>query len=573
VQALGEPTQSNGASRTQSGPARAAPAQSTRTSAALGDLLVVALIAAGWWVWLTEPVRRLAPVADDTFRDTAYVHNILHGRLLQDPSVNDLSWWYAPLGPLFYAAVCRVTGADPLAAYSSSILWINVWILGAIYIVVRLYWDRGTALLAMMLVWLGSRWWQTHLAMPMPSIQGILPVMACLALWWKSVRCGRGWAVALGVALAVCAWHHIPSALIVGTSIGGNALLWSWSLLRRRRCVATDGASQAEPALPAAGREWNAVKSESHLTLRRFGLAAAIAAGLVLPLVWHLVRLPWNNPAHAGVADEMMKPAFALHADTPLMLPLALAGLIAVLRGPRGPGDWVLTYLAAGLIGQSVAYGRECLKMSLPVLLPHEFQWHAQLAIAVLAAIGIMGLARAISRRRLGLPSTWVKAAAAIVLIAMIVAPDRLRAMDRIDDYWVRTRGNPEVEAVANWIQRNANITDVFVCRYLPGYYEIAGRTGRKLILPPEARANPALDVQQRRRDLHRLETTHDAQEFLVIATGRYGARYVYVPPDKEYLLPRWMAWGVFETVYRSPNGSRVILEVPPEQIMSGRTE
>jgi len=548
-------------------------AQSARTSAVLCDLFVVALIAAGWCAWLAGPVRHLAPVADDTFRDTAYVHNILHGRLLQDPSVNGLSWWYAPLGPLFYAGVCRVTGADPLAAYSSSILWVNVWILGAIYIVVRLYWDRGTALIAMMLVWLGSRWWQTHLAVPMPSIQGILPVMACLALWRNTVRCGRGWAVALGVALAVCAWHHILSALIVGTSIGGGALLWSWSRLRRRCFVDQDGASEPEPALPAVGREWSAVKSESYLILRRFGLAAAIAGVLVLPLVWHLVRLPWNNPAHAGVADEMMKPAFALHADTPLMLPLALVGLVVVLRGPRGPGDWVLTYLAVGLIGQGVAYGRECLRMSLPVLLPHEFQWHAQLAIAVLGAIGVMGLARTISRRRLDSRSPWLMTAAAIVLAAMILAPDRLRALDRIDDYWVSTSGNPEVEAAADWIQQNTNITDVFVCRYLPGYYEIAGRTGRKLILPPEARANPALDVQQRRRDFHRMETTHDAQEFLAIAAGRYGARYVYVPPDKAYLLPRWMAWDVFDTVYRSPNGSRVILGIVQDRNTSGRAE
>jgi hypothetical protein len=502
----------------------------------LPDVIITTAIAAAWYLWLAGPVRRVMPVADDTFRDAAYVENILAGRVFDDPSMAGFSWWYAPGGPLLYAAISSATGVAPIPLYSSSILWANVWIPIGIFLLVRLYWDRSTAVAALLMVWLGSRWWQTHLAMPMPSIQGLIPALLALAVWKAASRRGWRWSVLLGVVLAVCTWHHIVSAIVVSLAVGMHALLWS--------CVD---------------------RSPQRLRpLKQAVVAGVVCAVLVLPLAWHLLAIPWNNRAHSALASEMDSPAFALHAATPLVIPLAILGVVLVARRPAGPAAWVLAYLAVGVVGQGTGYLHRAWQDSpLPVVLPHEFQWHGQLAVGILAAVGLVSLSRWVGgRMRERLRSSVMTAASACVLVFLVVAPDGARAVGRIDEYWKSGRRSPEVQATMEWVKGNTEITDVFVCRYLPAYYELAGCTGRKLILMPEARANISADVLQRRRDLHRLETTQDPGEFLAIAVDRYGARFAYLTPDKHNLLERWSGWDIFDTAYRSPNGERVILRI-----------
>lgn len=499
------------------------------------DAAVGVVIAVGWWCWLVSPVCRDRPLADDSFRDTAYAANIIEGRLLDDPSMPGFSWWYAPGGPLMYAGLSVLTGVRPMTLYSSSILWVNVWIPIGIYIVVRSYWDRGTAVASLLMVWLGSLWWQTHLAMPMPSIQGLVFVLLALALWRTALGGGRGRAVALGVVLAVCAWHHILCAVVVSGAIGLHALLWA----------ATDrGRGRYRPLVSAC-------------------TAGGVCAVLISPLVWHMVTIPWNNPAHSGTGGQMATVEYALHAGTPLVIPLALFGAFHVARKPACPGAWVLGYLAVGLIGQAPVYLGRLFNVSPPQLLPHEFQWHGQLAVGILAGIGLVRAARWVGRRAAaGVRRHAVTAVTAGFLVLLVVWPDGARALDRYDTYWVSTRYTPDVAATIEWIRAHSEITDVFVCRYLPGYYEVAGPTGRKLILMPEARANPATLVARRRRDLRRLETTNDPAEYVDIAVGRYGARFVYLTRDNGNLLERWSNWGIFETAYRSPNGERTILRI-----------
>lgn len=500
------------------------------------DVAIALAIAAAWCLWLAGPVRRGMPVADDTFRDTAYVENILAGRVLEDPSMAGFSWWYAPGGPLFYAVVSRLTGASPIPLYSSSVLWVNVWIPVGIFLLVRLYWDRATAVAALLMVWLGSRWWQTHLAMPMPSVQGLIPALLALAVWKATLSRGWRWSVLLGVVLAVCTWHHIVCAIVVSGAVGIHALLWT---------VSDRGGHGRRP-------------------LKRAVVAGGVCAVLVAPLAWHLLTIPWKNLAHSALAAEMDVPAYALHAATPLVIPLAILGAVLVARRPAGPNAWVLGYLAIGLVGQGIGYlHRSWQDLPLPVLLPHEFQWHTQLAVGILAGVGLVGVARWVARRMAGrLWPRLVTGAAAGLLAVLVVTPDGLRAIERIDDYWTPGRCSPDVQATMEWIRDNTAVTDVFVCRYLPAYYDLVGRTGRKLILMPEARANIAADVLQRRRDLHRLESTRDPEEFLAIAVDRYGARFAYLTPNRQNLLDSWSDWDIFQTVYRSPNGERTILRI-----------
>ncbi|HUU82778.1 MAG TPA: hypothetical protein VM243_04660 [Phycisphaerae bacterium] len=506
------------------------------------DASIALLIAVVWCLWLAGPVRRQMPVADDTFRDAAYVENILAGRVLEDPSMAGFSWWYAPGGPLFYAGVSRLTGVSPIPLYRSSILWANVLIPVGLFLLVRLYWDRATAVAALLMVWLGSRWWQTHLAMPMPSIQGLIPALVALMVWRRALQGKWGRPALLGVVLAACTWHHMISAIVVSGAIGIQTLLWA---------VADRGGLRYGP-------------------LRSAAVAGGVCAVLIVPLAWHLLAIPWNNSAHSALAAEMDEPAYALHAATPLVIPLAVLGVILVGYRPASPTTWVLGYLVVGLIGQGAGYlHRMWQDLPLPVLLPHEFQWHGQLAVGILAGVGLIGLSRWIAGRlKRRLPARMVTVVAAALLMVLVVAPDRLRAIDRVDDYWTSGRCSPDVAATMEWVRSSTEITDVFVCRYLPAYYDLVGWTGRKLILMPEARANIAADVLQRRRDLHRLETTTDPEEFLAVAVDRYGAGYAYLTSNKKNLLERWSGWDIFETAYRSPNGERTILRIKDNRVL-----
>ncbi len=500
------------------------------------DAAIFWAIAVGWLFWLDDPVRRVMPVALDTYRDTAYVENVLEGRFFDDPSMSGFSYWYAPGGPFLYAAASKLTGIEPLGLYSLSVLWVNMWIPAGFYIVVRLFSDRTTALIALLMIWLGSRWWQTHLAMPMPSIQGMVFVLGSLAVWRAAIGGRLGWSILLGVVLAVCAWHHILSAIVVSGAIGCHALLLTRDHRDPRRLFA----------------------------LKRAAVAAAVCAVLIMPLAWHLVTIPFNNAAPMRYFSRYLNhPVYALHSGTPLLIPLAILGLVIVARKSHAPLSWVLGYLGVGLVGQGFGYLHRWFGLPLPVFLPHEFQWHGQFAVGILAAVGIVALSRRVARRAESESLRRLTTAlAATALVVVVAAPVAGRALDRIDDPWHTTVCSPDIAATAQWIKKNTAITDVFVCRYPPGYYEIAGRTGRKLILMPEARANIAADVRQRRRDLHRLETVQDPDEFLAIAVDRYGARFAYLTDRNKNLLERWSGWGIFETAYRSPNGERTILRL-----------
>ena len=502
----------------------------------LVDGIVVLAIVVAWYLCLSGPVQEVVPVADDTYRDAACAENILHGRIVEDPSMTGLPYWYAPGGPLLYAAVSKLTGIRPLELYSRSVLWLHVWIPVGFYLVVRWYWDRAVALVALAMVWLCSPWWQTHLMMPMPSIQGLVFILAALALWRPALQRGPGWSVLLGVVLAACTWHHLLSAVIVSGAIGCHALFWT-------------------PARPV-GR-WLAA-------LKRALVAGAVCAVLIFPLAWHLARLPVNNPAPPTYyGSQLDEPPFALQIYTPLLIPAAVVGLVIVARKRRDPAAWVLGYLTVGLVGQASAYAHRYLGLSVPTLLPHEFQWHGQLALGILAAVGIVALARRACRGVSRAPARRLATTVSVLLLVVLVAaPDRLRAFERYDDYWRSAQCDPDVLAAMDWIRQNSAIDDVFVCGYMTGYYEIAGRTGRKLILMPEGRANIAADVRQRRHDLAYLETTKDPEWFLATAVDTYGARFAYLADGDRVLRDRWPTWDIFEAAYRSPQGKRTILRI-----------
>lgn len=112
-------------------------------------------------------------VSFDTFRDMAYAHNILGGRICSDPTIRDMPFWYAPGNQMLAAAQTVLTGCTVTDVFGYSLFWFNGLIPVALFVLVRVAWDRATALTALPMVWVGPYWWLTHSTATMSSTQGL----------------------------------------------------------------------------------------------------------------------------------------------------------------------------------------------------------------------------------------------------------------------------------------------------------------------------------------------------------------------------------------------------------------
>jgi hypothetical protein len=435
------------------------------------DALIVAALLGGWLVGLAGPALRSRPIGHDTYRDAAYAEHLQQGRWSDDPALVGYSYWYAPLGPLLYSYVSRIAAASALAVYGTAVLWVNIWILPALYLLVRRSFDRFTALTAVIFVCLGSRWWSSNLSLPIPAVQGLVPML--ITLWaWVAIQPRKiVWAVPVGLLLALCTWHHVICGIVTSVAIVLHALI--------------------DPT--------QAPRPERRLSMLRVGVLAAVCGVLVAPLAIHLATLPRRNLVPpTWISGEMFDPAYAAHSATPLILPLALAGVALVWRNARPHGGWLLGLLLIGLAGQLPVYLNRYLGWSLPVLLPHEFQWHGQLAVAILAAVSAVRLARAAAGPARGIsgdPAVGARSSTAAgwawaCLVALAVGPDVTDALRRFDDRWISSRTAPAEARAAEWIKSHTGVYDVFLCRPQTGYRVVGGLTGRKLVAPLSGYAN-----------------------------------------------------------------------------------
>jgi len=508
------------------------------------DAVVVAVLLAGWLVGLTGPVLCLRPIAPDTYRDAAYAEHILEGRWSDDPALLGYRYWYPPLGPLVYSLIGRTAGTPPLAVYGTSVLWANIWILPILYLLVRRSFDRLTGVTAVLCVWLGSRWWSDNLALPVPAVQGLVPALATLWLWVEVQAAKLRWSVPVAILLAICAWHHVICGLVTSGAIGLHALACT---------VGCRPGSRWQPLLRAA-------------------VVAAICGMLVAPLAWHLASLPQvNRIPFRYVATELFNPRYSRHALTPLVIPLAIAGVVYVLRRAGDKGAWVIGYLLVGLVGQAPAYLRRFVGRSLPLLVPHEFQWHGQLAVGILAAIALVWIAREAAGYRGRVPgfssprsAPFAVGCAWACLVMLVIGPDAADAVRRIDDRWISSRPLPAEARAADWIKRNTGVYDVFLCHPQTGYRLVGGLTGRKLVAPLAGYANVAAPVPKLHEDNKRLLKTDDPDEFRRLAVNEHQVQYLLVEGSLLDRLPRWRRWDLFDEVYADTDDGVVILGLRP---------
>ncbi|HEY3242368.1 MAG TPA: hypothetical protein VGM03_03370 [Phycisphaerae bacterium] len=496
----------------------------------------------GWVAWLGPRVLRERPVAHDTFRDAAAVHNVLAGRWFEDPATNGLQYWYAPVSAGIISLICRLSGAEPLGAYSLSILFWNVWLAPLLYLLLRVCRDRPTALTGVLCVWLGSRWWNTHAAQPQPSIQGVVFVLLTLLLWSFGRQRSLGWAGLVGVSLALCTWHHPICGLVTAAAIGGHALLIF-----------------ADPRPP--------IRAERARMARRLTVVAVVGGLLVAPLAWHLLRTPHINLAPISyVAPEFRNPLYARMARAPLVPIIAILGAWLVWRCHLAAAGWLPCLAAIGLLVSLPGHLRSGPLRDRFVLLPHEFQWHAELALGALAGFGVMQFARATAHLAKD-HQLQVGCAAWLGLVGVMLGPELARLPGRISIHWHDARPSAAGAEAARWIKQHTQITDVFIAEPDHSYFVIGALTGRKIFAPDPAHCNFAFDAQAALRDLKVVFATPDRDELCAILERRH-ADFALLGPNRADRAVLWQTWGVAEVVFRSADGTLVITRFSLQNIL-----
>jgi hypothetical protein len=498
------------------------------------DAGIVIFLIIAWLALLTGPLLRQRPVAADTFRDAATAAHMLSGRWSDDPALRGLPYWYAPLGTAICSLASRITGLAPLDLYALSPLAVNVWILPLLYLLIRRSADRLTAITAVLLLVFGTRWWPENIALPIPSVQGIVLLLATLIAWTAAINRAPGHAVLVGILLAICTWHHLICGIVGAAALAGHTLI--------------------------AGCQRSADRAAPRLLLPS-SIAAAVSGLAVGPLAWHLIRLQRNNPVPSSWNSPLM---FDVHYWLPLGVPwlgpLAVVGTVWLWRTRRRATGWVLGYAACGLLGQVPAVVNRLWTTSWPTLVPHQFQWHAQIAIALLAAAGLVRLVRLATESLRPNAVAWAWGLAMVLVLAGAFPG----VGQRFETNWIPTDLPPPQAEAVEWLRDHAGIYDVICCDPQTAYWTIAPRTGCKFVTFPAGHANIAARMGDRDRDYQVLMSTTDRSCFSQLV-DKHAVQYIWIDAQHRDRIPWLTRSGGFNAIFTTRDGTITILANGPQ--------
>jgi uncharacterized membrane protein len=224
---------------------------------------------------------------------------------------------------------------------------------------------------------------------------------------------------------------------------------------------------------------------------------------------------------------------------------LGLVGLVLASR--RWPEQgWLVVWAAIGLVGQALGYLGHDLGWRVPWILPHEFQWHEQLALMIAAAAAAALAARSLVA---GTPARAVTVAVLLLLSLGRAALDLPRAGEylvRLDARW------RDLFLMSDWIARNTPDRSVIVATPDVAYL-VCNLTGRRTVTVPRGHLNPAADAVARARDLRVMLSGTDAAAFDSLAR-HYDARYLLATNDVrpyDALRRRFDGWASLEALHQ----------------------
>jgi hypothetical protein len=491
----------------------------------------------------------------DTFRDMAWAHNIVAGRVWSDPVLANEAFWYAPGSPLIFGLVAAAFPVGVVDIYRTSPMWWNALIPVLVFLAVRRAAGLAAGIVAVPMVFLASLWWLTHAAAPLPGIQAILVALAALLVWQQCIvsaitdssgTCRRP-ACLSGLLIACTAWIHPICAVVTAGAIGFQSLY-----------------GITFPVVFKAARPLKTPVVRARLA-RALIWVATPSLVLSLPLMVHFILMPKVNRAPLEYfAPQLLNPDFAVQAHTPLLPVLGLVGAVGILR-KRPVAAWVAGYLGVSAVGQAAGYASWLWGLPVPYLLPHEFQWHTQLALGMAAAIAVVDISRKLTERLRWPTDPGLARFMWILLMVVAVLSPVMPYMEVARNFQV---GVTQIENVRSetteWIRGNTKLDSVFACDPHDAYLFVSGLTGRKCVAVPSGHMNPAVDAASRLEDVSQLLTTEDEVRFCDLART-YGVSHVLIRLTSPETLSHARSLEQFEVLkpaFFSPGEGIVIFEV-----------
>jgi len=192
--------------------------------------------------------------------------------------------------------------------------------------------------------------------------------------------------------------------------------------------------------------------------------------------------------------------------------------------------------------------------------LPHEFQWHAQFALGVGAAIALMHVALGLAGGRRALQPLFS------VMLMTIVRGPGLRDLGRARDYLISLEPLlADTRELRAWILTNTSLADTFVCEPDTAHQIVAALTGRKCVVVSPGHTNPAVDLHNRLRAMNELLHTTDPQRFLKLARD-YRVDYLLhratSTDELSTLRSRYADWTALAPVFASSDGRWIAYRV-----------
>ena len=461
----------------------------------------------------------------DSFRDMAATQAILRGAWGGDPTLPDLPAWYPAGQALLCAAVAKVAQLSAVQAHGTSLFWFGWTLPLGLHVLVRRSFGRPAAWWSLAFVGLGSQWWLTHAGMAMPSIQGVSLGALVLIAWDRARTRGVREALACGAVGALALGFH--------PLCGGMALA---ALL-----VHGAGSGLVPSRATGEGTRFHA--------LRQALVAAGTAALLAAPFLVPVLSGPVLNPApRIWFGPELRSAVFALHAHTPLVLPLGLAGLVLAARAWATRG-WLVGYAAVGLAGTLAGYAGHEWGWPVPYLIPHEFQWHLQLAWCIAAAWGALQLA---ARAASAWPRVKLAPWAVTLALALLTLAPSFAHLGESGRYPMRLdAGQAPLRALADEVASHAS-SGAVVATYPELAYFLAGLAGTRAQLLPEGHMNPRADVELRSQAMQVLLQSEDESRFREAARALPVDLLLHVPGDTAQMRrldQRYDGWTVVRPI------------------------
>lgn len=441
------------------------PASNTRPSPwGVWDWVCIGLLLAAYQVYLSKIDPSNWPLHYDAFRDLASMENLRAGFWWRDPVLLGKPPWYPPLFTWVHGSLATLLDIEPYKFTSISRFWFNCWIPAAMFILLRNSVSRIAALAGPVILVVTSAWWSRHLTVAMPSIQSVLLVLIGLHAWHRSRLAKQPcWTPGLMVSLAL--WTHpVASIMLVGSMTIDSVLTSCCTSATDRKRI-----------------------------LRQLIVAGAIAAVLASPVLINQLRLPRLNPeprTYFGLELYMPKYAFQFHALPAPLFGLAGAGLILSRRPEL---RWIVAYIIVGSVGQILGYIGEAAGHQSLLFVPHQFQWHTQIALTLSVVVFLDWIVpRAMANRPLRIKGWILLGFIASLSVGIPNQPGQTSSV------LGAARLYRKHENLIEWIRAQTNIDDVFVAEPSVAYFTVSAYTGRKCLLSFPAHINPAADVPAR---------------------------------------------------------------------------